>query len=150
VLARYRLGDTIDVRVTRDGLRHCAVVDGVDNCGFGPTLASSWAVVEALGHFPPWVLATMDAAWLGLLFVPVGFALRRDKRVLAAAGAALAGLWVVPMLFELEATRLTDLLGVAVAVALTGTLSYYLRREPGEGQHRHRRGFGRRAARVHR
>jgi hypothetical protein len=146
VLARYRLGDTIDVSVTRDGLRHCAVVERVDNCGFGPTLASSWAVVEAAGFLPPWALVTMDAAWLGLLFLPVGFALRRDKRVLAAAAAAVAGLWFVPRIFELESTRITDLIGVAVALIVAGGLSYYLRREPGEGHRRHKGGFGKRAS----
>jgi threonine/homoserine efflux transporter RhtA len=95
-------------------------------------------VVEALGHFPPWVLATMDAAWLGLLFLPVGFSLRRDRRVLAAAGAAVAGLWFVPRIFELESTRITDLLGVAVALIVAASLSYYLRREPGEGSSQER------------
>ena len=138
VLARHAPGDTIDVRVSRDGLHHCAVVDGVNSCGFGPTVASSWAVVEALSSFPPWALALMDAAWLGLLFVPVGLSLRRDRRVLAAAGAAFAGLWIVPWIFDLEATRLTDLAGVAVAVGLAVIASRAVRAEPSQSRHRHK------------
>lgn len=135
VLARYAPGDTVDVRVSRDGLHHCAVVDEANTCGFGPTLASSWAVVEALGHFPPWALALMDAAWLGLLFVPVGLSLRRDRLVLAAAGAAFAGLWIVPWIFGLEATRLTDLAGVAVMVGLAFMASRALRAPPSHRGH---------------
>ncbi len=136
VLARFSPGDTVDVQVSRDGLHHCAVVDGVNACGFGPTLASSWAVVEALGHFPPWALALMDAAWLGLLFVPVGLSLRRDRLVLAAAGAAFAGLWIVPWIFGLETTRLTELAGVAVMVVLAALGSRALRAEPRPGHRR--------------
>ena len=138
VLARFAPGDTVDVQVRRDGLRQCAVVDGVATCGFGPTLASSWAVVQALHDFPGWALALMDAAWLGLLFVPVGLSLRRDRRVLAVAAVAFAGLWIVPWIFDLEWTRLTDLAGVAVGVGLAAIVSHALRREPSHRRHRHR------------
>lgn len=147
-LAGYRPGDTVDVQVVRDGLRHCAVVEGTATCGFGPSLGHSWVVVESPGGVPAWLNVVLDTAWMGLLFVPVGLTLRRDRLALVAAAAAFAGLWIVPRAFGLEAPRLLHVLGAAAAVAGAAWVATLLRGEPGAGHHsrRHHRGFGARAS----
>jgi hypothetical protein len=130
VLARFGPGDTVDVRVSRDRLHHCADIAGTTTCGFGPTLASSWAVVQGVAYWPAGLLTAMNAAWLGLLFVPVGLSLRRDRWAAAAAAAAFVGLWIVSLAFGLEAPKVLEVLGAAVGAGLAALLGAAIREEP--------------------
>jgi hypothetical protein len=87
-------------------------------------------VVQGVAYWPAGLLTAMNAAWLGLLFVPVGLSLRRDRWAAAAAASAFAGLWIVSLAFGLEAPKVLEVLGAAVGAGLAALLGAAIREEP--------------------
>jgi len=117
ILADRAAGDTAEVVVARAGLRICVALDGAAHCGLGPTLGRAWAFISWPPGLAPPLATFLDALLLALLFAPLGLTLRPGGAGLAAVGAALAALFVVPWLMGLEMTPLTQLAGAAVGVA---------------------------------
>jgi hypothetical protein len=117
------VGDTVAIRISRDEAGQCVDVDGARHCERGLTLGRGWELLHAL---PPLRSAplrrSVDAAWLVVLLLPVGF-FAGSRRRAALAGAIIAGaLLFVPAVtvlrptppFELAAALLGLLAGLAL------------------------------------
>jgi hypothetical protein len=88
-LASLAPGDTLDIAARRDGGGRCLSVAGRETCGLGFTPGRTWGLLLYLEGPAERIRRVVDALWLFVLLVPVGF-LSPSVRSLAANGA-LAG-----------------------------------------------------------
>lgn len=92
--------DTRGRPILQGGSGLCARLDGAERCGLGYPAGRSWALLLAL-NAPARVLDLLDAAWMALLFLPIGWwAGRQPVSWLAAllAGLAVLGVSAVSVL----------------------------------------------------
>jgi VanZ family protein len=89
-LRGIRQGDPLEVVVyERDG-RTCFSLNGRSACPRPIDPLAGWSLLFYAPHFPPWVIACLDAAWLVLLAAPIGYWGARGAPLLIFGGAQLA------------------------------------------------------------
>jgi hypothetical protein len=85
-------------------------------CGIGPTAGSGWGMII----FPDGIArrfgALVDAAWVALLFLPLGFWLRRSRISLAAI--AIASLAALPATGLMARTTVPEWAGAVVGIGM--------------------------------
>ena len=125
--------DIGSVSVRRDGARWYVSVRG-KRATLGPTVGEGWTLLaypDAIAH--RWGEA-LDAAWVFLLCVPIGF-WARSRRALAAACAVVLVLFWLPDITGVVSTPLIEWIGAGLgflAGASIGWLSRQLLHGPGE------------------
>lgn len=125
LLAGVAPGETRTLRVVRPGGRDregfgrsgriCLGVDGTRRCRAGFPVGRGWSLMlpsEAVGAAARWV----DAAWVTLVFLPLGFWIRR--RLEGLIGAALAGgaLLATPALGPVGLAGTAEVAGLVVGL----------------------------------
>lgn len=116
VLNSFEPGDTIVVHIRRDGQSFCFRVNGNENCGLGFTAGAGWTLLYGTSSFPVERTAFMNAAWLALLFFPIGFWMRSTLVSLAAFFVAALGLVFVPASTILIPTQIHEWAGAGIGI----------------------------------
>jgi len=118
-------GDTIDLRLRRDGRTYCLSLNAAQRCGAGYTAGIGWAFLYYPSSFTSWMRITMNALWVGGLLLIVGWAaVDWPTRLLGAAGGA-AVLALLPPVVGLAPTTGAEWLGAIVGILL-GSLAHPL------------------------
>jgi hypothetical protein len=132
LLRGIRPNDSLRVVVSRRGHDICLSANGRNACGLSPGPTMGWALLVstmvASERSPKWLVVVLDAAWLVLLALPIGYwspgkgaaALLGAALLAAVAGAAVYAGSVVPPQAAYGA------LGLALGVVA----SRYFRRGP--------------------
>jgi VanZ like protein len=119
VLRGFAEGD-VPVSIRRRGAEWCVRVETRLRCG-GATAGSGWGMIlfpdAAARRFGAWI----SAAWLLVLFAPLGFRLRRGRWETAAAVAGCSTLVVLPTLGVLASSPPLEWFGAGAGV-LAGAL----------------------------
>ncbi|MCG8469395.1 MAG: VanZ family protein [Gemmatimonadetes bacterium] len=121
----FERGDSLTVSAWRENGTFCLAVAAREWCGFGFTTGSGWAFFLP----PSWGNGGLerhrDAAWLALLFFPLGF--WRGGRALAVTlGAAVASVVMAPAMTQLLLAPVATLGGSAAGLGL-GLVASWLR-----------------------
>lgn len=99
----------------------CASLGSARRCDLGYHVGRGWALLRNL-VFPEAVLRVVDAVWIGLLFIPLGWWAGPDRRwklsLLVAGGAILAAPALGPLLFLGPAEAFGALGGLAAGHGL--------------------------------
>ncbi|HEX8905828.1 MAG TPA: VanZ family protein, partial [Longimicrobiaceae bacterium] len=115
---RGATGETVPVTLRRRGGGWCITAGGRMRCGLGPTAGSGWGMAlypDAIARrFEPWI----DAAWVMLLFAPLGFWLRRGAWGVMGMVIALAALVALPVAGMLAPTPPLQWAGAALGIAV--------------------------------
>jgi hypothetical protein len=117
-LAGVRSGDSLRVSVWRDSSGYCVARNDFRVCHLGFTVGRGWTFLLFPEGFPQWLKRILDASWIAVLLLPVGFCARRRSMVWAAV-ALLAGVALMPELAGLRPSPAWEWLG-AIAGALMG------------------------------
>lgn len=100
----FQGGNRFTVSVWRGGESYCLSIDRRTQCGFGFTVGSGWALLSPVGWGNGGLDRGLDALWVGLLLLPLGYWGRGGPVFwLTAAGVLSVGL---------AATALSQLLWV--------------------------------------
>jgi hypothetical protein len=73
LLRGIRRGDSLHVMVSFEDGDTCLAANGRSACGLSPGAGSGWSLVYFARHFPAWLVAMLDAAWLAMLAAPIGY-----------------------------------------------------------------------------
>ena len=111
-------GDTIEVRVWRDGAAYCATVNQDQVCGLGFTVGSGWTLLQYSESFPLWLTRVLNPLWLCLLLVPVGYWSRPNVYSVLGAVVLVAGLALAPAVTGLLATTSAEWIGAGLGVVI--------------------------------
>lgn len=110
-LADAGVGDTLVARVWRDGETACLGLGARSACGYAYTVGSAWAFLLP-GTWADGARARgLDAAWLALVWLPLGFWFRRTRGVIVASLGLVATLLMVPVVTSLLAALVPTVLG---------------------------------------
>jgi VanZ family protein len=101
-LAGIEAGDPLEIGLHRSGSAYCLEVNRDRRCGLGLRIGQGWRHLAPQLELSARSRGLVDGLWTALLFLPLGFYLRRDLPSLAAivgcAGAALMAPLVGPTL----------------------------------------------------
>ncbi len=104
------IGNELEISVVPDGDGHClrvAVTGASDlprmRCGVGYTVASGWQLLASAG-LGSRVPALFDFLWLALLYIPLGYWIRRDAPGAVAVIISAIGLLTIPLITPLVGT----------------------------------------------
>ncbi len=78
-------GDTLNVKVSSGLKEYCVSVNHNETCGLGFTAGTGWKLLGRVDHLPPAVKTILNAGWMAMLLVPLGYWVRFT----ATAGAGL-------------------------------------------------------------
>jgi hypothetical protein len=126
-LAGVAPGDTFAVAAWRENGSFCLARDSHRWCHRAYTLADGWKLIFDLEHGHRWLLALLEAGWLGGLLVPVGWWARRHWCSAAALVVAGGGLVAAPALTGLGPTPLHALIGALAGLAAGAALRLFVR-----------------------
>jgi len=117
VMASVAVGDTVHAAVLRQGPRRCLVFEATRACrAFTPGRA--WSLLEYPHRLAPLERRLLDALWLCLLLVPVGFWSLDARRLAAAGGASALGIALAVALTRLAPPPWTQVAGALVGLLL--------------------------------
>lgn len=105
----------------------CIDPDGRRLCA-GATAGGGWGMIAYPDDIARRFGAWMDAAWVALLFLPLGLWMRRTPLHAAALSVALASLIVLPALGILAATPVLEWIGAAVGIGAGMAIGWMVRR----------------------
>jgi hypothetical protein len=88
-------GTDLHIRAQRDGASHCISVSHREQCGLGITAGQGWSLLRAAGTLPARHHPVVNAGWLTVLFLPLGFWLRVSVPAAVAMAAALLAMVLV-------------------------------------------------------
>jgi hypothetical protein len=116
------VGDTVHVTAWREGRGYCVRVNTSRFCPVGFTAGRSRSVFLSTERLPtPWQ-QVLDALWMALLMMPLGFWTRKRWESMVPLGIAFAALAVVPATSGLLAPPAGEwvgaLLGLGAGIAL--------------------------------
>jgi hypothetical protein len=132
-LAGVEVGDSLDISTAADGDGHClrVAVTGISEplrrrCGVGYTVASGWQLLAPAG-FGSRLPALLDSLWLAILYVPLGYWIRRDALGAVAVIISAIGLLTIPSITPLVGTPaiafVSSVLGLLAGAGLRGWMS---------------------------
>lgn len=98
--------------------RPTAIVNGRDMPVVGLGIGSAWAFVIHSELLPAWIRAAFASLWLGSLFLPFGFWMRRNPLTAAGGLAFLIGIPLVANFWHIQAVGLIQVLSMCVGVLL--------------------------------
>ncbi len=133
VMNAVSAGDTLRIRVFRDGAALCLAVNGDAHCNVGFTIGSGWGVLLYLESLPKWAKTVLDGTWVAILMLPFGLVVRRQAASMTAGVITIAGLAAVPSLVGLRPTSWADWLGAGLGVGIGAVAGWLIqtRRLPG-------------------
>jgi hypothetical protein len=103
--------DPVHIRVWRVDGGYCVEVDRPLGCGHGFTVGRAWSLLHRLPFLDPPARRVLDAAFLAILLVPVGFWWRRSPEVAIGGAVVIAALLLVPAFTQLRPTPPAELAG---------------------------------------
>jgi hypothetical protein len=133
-LAGVEVGDSLDISAAPDGDGHClrVAVTGISEpgrirCGVGYTVASGWQALApvGVGSRTP---ALLDFLWLAILYVPLGYWIRRDALGAVAAVISAIGLLTIPAITPLVGTPAIAFVSSGVGVLAGAALRRWMAR----------------------
>ncbi len=92
-------GDTLHLRIRRDGPNFCITLNGRSRCDLGFTAGRGWSVIHSLEAFPWLDPAPVGVFWLAVIVLPFGIWARLHPATIVGAAAIVFGLGAVPTLF---------------------------------------------------
>ncbi len=107
----------------RDRGTWCARAGPRRRCGLGATAGGGWSVLAYPDALAARFGALADAAWVGLLFLPLGFWFRRGWISAIAAASALGALAVIPMGGMLASTPALEWAGTGAGMVAGAALA---------------------------
>jgi hypothetical protein len=126
VLEGKPAGDTLRLVTAAQPVGRCIQVDAVPYCQLGFTAGSGWALLFSDSHVPARMGPVLNAAWLGILLLPVG-ALVRPRYLLLIL---IAAVWYMVIRLPVDTVLLpapwTDITG-AVAGGMLGAVGHWWR-----------------------
>jgi hypothetical protein len=125
---RLRLGAPFELLLTRRGAESCVALGGDRICGLGHTVGDGWRLLASELRLAPRVREGLAAAWIGALWLPIGYGFALAAAPLAAVAAAAAATLVTPRFAGLLPTPWWQLTAAALGFALGLVLQ---RRRPG-------------------
>ena len=136
-LAGVEVGDSLDISATPDGDGHClrvAVTGSSDlvrrRCGVGYTVASGWQLLAPTG-LGSRVPALLDFLWLAILYVPLGYLIRRDALGSVAVMISAIGLLTIPSITPLVGTPAVAFVSSGVGLLAGAGLRGWISTRPG-------------------
>jgi hypothetical protein len=118
----------VQVDASRGKTGLCLNAAGMQRCRIGPTPGRGWAVLIYPSAIPHrWADDLIDAAWMALLFFPLGFWTTRRSLVFSV-GAAVLLLGALPLAVGLVATTLPEWLGACVGLVVGYAAAHAVRR----------------------
>jgi hypothetical protein len=88
LLRGIRPGDSLSVVATQVDGDLCLSLNARRVCGLSPGPEGGWSLLYFVGHFPGWLVAILNVAWLALLAAPIGF-WSPDRRTRVTLGGVL-------------------------------------------------------------
>ena len=101
-------GDTLSVKVWSGLQGYCVSVNHNKTCGLGFTPGTGWHLLGHVNHLPPAVKAILNAAWIAMLLVPLGYWARFTATSGAGLVVAVSTLLLVPTWTGLLPTPQTE------------------------------------------
>lgn len=115
LLAGLTPGDTFRVRVAPGKDGRCLVLDGDEEC-MSFTVGIGWALLRYVEAFPAWLKSMLNAMWVALIVLPIGFWSQRTAWAVGLALPVLSALLLLPVISELGPTPLPEWLGAALGI----------------------------------
>lgn len=109
-------GDTISIQASIRAGQACLGVNGNVSCGIGFTPGDGWRLLANPAGLPDRLRPVLDAGWLALLLLPVGFLARRRWETVAAVAISASGLAFVPGITPLLQSPLLEWIGGALGM----------------------------------
>jgi hypothetical protein len=131
-------GTDLHIQARRDGASHCISVAHRERCGLGITVGQGWSLLRTAGTFPARYHPVLNAGWVALLFLPLGFWLRASGPGTVALAAALMAIALAHTPGTLMPAPLTEWMGALVGLSIGQLVRLGIRqREPSVAQPPH-------------
>jgi hypothetical protein len=108
--------DPVHIRVWRADSGYCVEVDRPLGCGHGFTLGRAWSLLHGLPFLDPPARKVLDAGFLTVLLLPVGFWWRRSPEVAMGAVVVIAAIVLIPAFTQLRPTPPAELAGAILGL----------------------------------
>jgi hypothetical protein len=128
--AALRFGAKFNARAWRTERGFCLAFDRVTDCSLGFSLGDTWSILYYPGALSPVAKLLLTLLWVGALFVPAGFWLRRPADALIILPPAVAALLALPRFLHCAPTPPAQVVAVLLGV-LCGMALARLSRGPG-------------------
>jgi hypothetical protein len=111
-------GTDLHIQARRDDASHCISVAHRERCGLGITVGQGWSLLRTAGTFPARYHPVLNAGWVALLFLPLGFWLRASGPGTVALAAALMATALAHTPGTLMPAPLTEWMGALVGLSI--------------------------------
>lgn len=118
-----RLGTRFNARAWRTERGFCLAFDRVTDCSLGFSLGETWSIFYYPGSLSPAAKLLLTLLWVGALFVPVGFWLKRPMDALIILPPVMAAMIALPRLLHCAPTPPAQILAVLAGVLLGRALA---------------------------
>jgi VanZ family protein len=130
VVRSLRRRDTLVVAAWREPAGYCLAFNEARTCRLNFSAGRGWALLLYPSTWPLSLKHLMDAGWVAVLFVPIGFS-AVSRRPVWWGGALGVSFWVLPALLGVAPTSWDEWLGAALGIGIGARLRTMVKREQG-------------------
>lgn len=115
-------GDTLNIKIWSGLKEYCVSVNHNETCGLGFTAGTGWHLLGHITHLPPAIKTILNAVWISMLLVPLGYWVRLTTTSGAGLVVLVSTLLLMPDWTGLLPTPMHEwmaaLLGLAAGLLL--------------------------------